>query len=321
MPVNDWIAAGKAGAAALSNAHGVIRDASPKYGKTYETAMIAKTSEEIAQLRAKERITTAKISEQIADRKQESAIKAMNKEIDRTTGGIRKAGYLAALGGVAGGVVGGIMENREEARQEKRDAEEDARELARIKKLAELLNNNSSSAVAEPKLLDVPEFVPGTPPAIVTDGGSGESSSVSTGGGDVARQEVYSYLTDHHKLSRNQALGIMANIDRESGFRIAPPGGDGGNSFGMLQWNNTYGRSDLMMQHVPDWKTNWKGQLDHALSQNQLPEYSDYITQFRNTEFNSPQAAADAFMNNWEKPADRIGGSRKHAGFLSTYNF
>ena len=106
----------------------------------------------------------------------------------------------------------------------------------------------------------------------------------------------------------------------ESPFRIAPAGGDG-NSFGILQWNNAYGRSDLMMQHVPDWQNNWKGQLDHALSQNQLPEYNNYITTFRNTTFNSPQAAADDFMNGWEKPADRVGGSRKHAGFLSTYNF
>ena len=54
------------------------------------------------------------------------------------------------------------------------------------------------------------------------------------------RSDVYNYLTQHHKLSKNKALGLMANIDRESSFRINPQGGDGGNSFGMFQWNNTW---------------------------------------------------------------------------------
>ena len=325
MPVNDWIAAGRAGAQALSNVHGAIRDASPDYGKTYETDMIAKTSEEIAELRAKERITTAKISEQIADRKNKNAIKAIDKEVDRKTGGIRKAGYLAAIGGVASGVIGGIMNNQEEARQKERDAKRAAADAAQLQKLTDLFTAIQSNSTPTPPPTPVPvppmPTLAPIPTSSATGGDSGESSSVSTGGGDVSRQEVYSYLTDHHQLSRNQALGIMANIDRESSFRIAPPGGDGGNSFGILQWNNAYGRSDLMMKHVPDWQNNWKGQLDHALSQNQLPEYNNYITTFKNTTFNSPQAAADSFMNGWERPADRVGGSRKHAGFLSTYNF
>jgi hypothetical protein len=139
--------------------------------------------------------------------------------------------------------------------------------------------------------------------------------------GSVDRGTVFNYLTGEKKLSRNQALGLMANIDRESSFRIAPPGGDGGNSFGMLQWNNTYGRSDLMKQNVPDYQTNWKGQLDHALSQNQLPEYNKATSDFLNTDWATPQAAGDAWMRNWEIPADPVAGSKKHAGFLSGYSF
>lgn len=139
--------------------------------------------------------------------------------------------------------------------------------------------------------------------------------------GSVSRKEVFSYLTKDHGLSKNKALGIMANIDRESSFRIAPPGGDNGNSFGMLQWNNNYGRADRMKQHVPDWQTNWKGQLDHALSQNQLPEYNQVTNQFLNTTFKTPQAAADFYMSKWEIPADKVGASKKNSGFLAGYNF
>ena len=42
----------------------------------------------------------------------------------------------------------------------------------------------------------------------------------------------YNYLTQNLQgLSKNKALGLMANIDRESSFRINPQGGDNGNSF------------------------------------------------------------------------------------------
>lgn len=135
------------------------------------------------------------------------------------------------------------------------------------------------------------------------------------------RGEVYNYLTQNKGLSKNKALGLMANIDRESSFRIAPPGGDNGNSFGMLQWNNKYGRSDLMKKNVSNWQSNWKGQLDHALSGNQLPEYNAVTQNFLNQTFDSPQAAADYWMTHWERPADTKSGSAKHTTFLSGYNF
>jgi len=135
------------------------------------------------------------------------------------------------------------------------------------------------------------------------------------------RGKVYNYLTQDKGLSKNKALGLMANIDRESSFRVAPPGGDNGNSFGMFQWNNSAGRSDLMKQNVPDWETNWKGQLDHALSNNQLPEYNSVTQNFLNQTFDSPQAAADYWMTHWERPADPTSGSSKHSTFLGGYNF
>ena len=339
MPVNDWIAAARAGARGLIDAHGVIRDSSPKYGETYRTNMNARASEQIAQLKAREKVLSAGIQANIIEKKSEQRADAIDKDADRKANSFRKAGYVGALGGAASGLLAGFMDKQDQKRQDERDAKRTAADEAQIQKLKDLIASTqaNSTPTAPPKLIPIPppptplSSAPATPtpatPAPVTsapaavEGGSDGSSPVSTGSGSVSRQAVYSYLTGHHKLSRNQALGIMANIDRESSFRIAPPGGDGGNSFGMLQWNNTYGRSDLMMKHVPDWRTNWRGQLDFALSQNQLPEYSDYITKFRNTTFNSPQAAADDFMNNWERPSDRIGGSRKHAGFLSTYNF
>lgn len=144
---------------------------------------------------------------------------------------------------------------------------------------------------------------------------------ISSTGGDMNRQEVYDYLTKNKSLSKNKALGIMANIERESSFRANPAGGDRGMSFGSLQWNNTYGRADIMKKNVPDFATNWKGQLDHALSQNQLPEYNAVAKEYLNTKFDSPQAASEYFLRNWEKPQDTEGGIKKNNQFIAGYDF
>ena len=135
------------------------------------------------------------------------------------------------------------------------------------------------------------------------------------------RGDVYNYLTQHHKLSNNKALGLMANIDRESSFQINPQGGDGGNSFGMFQWNNTYGRSQRMKENVGDWQTNWKGQIDYALGGSQLPEYNTVTSDFKSTKFQTPQEAADYWMQHWERPAHQERDSKRHTEILGGYNF
>ncbi|MAA76849.1 MAG: hypothetical protein CML73_02295 [Rhodobiaceae bacterium] len=134
------------------------------------------------------------------------------------------------------------------------------------------------------------------------------------------RGEVYDYLTGYHQLNQNQALGIIANIDRESSFRINPPGGDGGNSFGLLQWNNALGRSQRMKLNVPDWKTNWKGQLDHALSQNQESIYNEFVERYKTTDYPTPEAASEAFLREWERPEKTELDIKKNNQFLQGYS-
>ena len=242
----------------------------------------------------------------------------------------RMAGAVAGLGAIAGGYV--MMEGnkkdkaeRDELRtyREQLDAKADARDAERDERDSELLDflkgkGNGGGGSFDPKL--------STPAS----SGAGSTAAASVNPTTVSvkpttakgfRGEVYNYLTGSKGLSKNKALGLMANIDRESSFRVNPQGGDGGNSFGMFQWNNTYGRSDIMKKNVSDWQTNWQGQIDHALSGNQLPEYNKVTTDFKNTTFESPQQAADYWMKNWERPAHQERDSKKHTEFLSGYNF
>jgi hypothetical protein len=203
-----------------------------------------------------------------------------------------------------------LMKKSFEAQMELMNKRSEAETL----KLAKLRKEFNQSGTQPTNTSDTPQTISSNSTALPV-------QAIAPSGGNVDRQEVYTYLTKTHGLSKNKALGVMANIDRESTFRSNPAGGDGGNSFGMLQWNNTYGRSDLMKKNVPDFATNWKGQLDHALSQNQLPEYNQFISKFKNTTYNSPQAASEAFLRNWERPADVAGGIAKNNQFIAGYNY
>ena len=149
-------------------------------------------------------------------------------------------------------------------------------------------------------------------------GGGGYESGVAGGiyGGYQPRGEmekkIYDYLTKEKKLNDIQALGLMANIERESGFR---PGikEEGGTGHGLFQWS--HGRVAPFMRAVPDWQTNWKAQIDYALSE---PESLSMVKpgEYASKTFASAQEAADWWMTEWERPADRISGSRKHSGYL-----
>lgn len=155
--------------------------------------------------------------------------------------------------------------------------------------------------------------------------GAGSSSDGGVGGGGYSgglyggykprgsmEKQIYEYLTKEKKLNDIQALGLMANIDRESSFR--PNAREkGGTGHGLFQWS--HGRVAPFMRAVPDWETNWKAQIDYALNE---PETLSLVKPgaYASKTFASAQEAADWWMEKWERPRDKISGSRKHSGYL-----
>ena len=125
----------------------------------------------------------------------------------------------------------------------------------------------------------------------------------------VSQKEIYSYLIQKG-LTRNHALGILANIKAESNFNAAAKGDKNVNgefmSFGLFQHYDT--RRDALLEHMKNsfyqdknWETNWKAQIDFAL---QEKAGQDYVK----TTFDTPQEASKSFTINFEKP-----GSTKKA--------
>jgi len=116
-------------------------------------------------------------------------------------------------------------------------------------------------------------------------------------------QEVFNYLTAKKGVSEFHAKGMIANIKNESAFR---PGaiGDQGTSGGFFQHHNE--RFSALKRFAPDWKTNWKGQVDYALTE---PDTQRYLKK----KFRTPRQASMWFTEKWERPADAKNKARQRA--------
>ena len=125
-------------------------------------------------------------------------------------------------------------------------------------------------------------------------------------------QQAYNYMRALG-VSDIHAKGILANIQGESGFQTDIMG-DNGMSGGLFQMYND--RYRKMEAAVPDWKTNWRGQIQHALQDDTAPEYLQM-------DFNSPEEAADWFLENYERPAmeHRPGRRELNRSFIPQLGF
>ena len=65
--------------------------------------------------------------------------------------------------------------------------------------------------------------------------------------------------------------------------------------------------TDMTRAAGPDWQKNWKGQIDFALTENEMKKYLQ-------TPVSSGREAAASFVYHFEKPLDQAGEAAKRAG-------
>jgi hypothetical protein len=156
-----------------------------------------------------------------------------------------------------------------------------------------------------------------------SDAASGDSSSTTPSGddagadlsnyksvpGSVNPNDVKSYLLSKG-LDNNQAAGILTNIKHESGFR---PGvmGDGNTSGGLFQ-HHAARFSAMVKAAGSNWQTNWKGQVDFALSEPAGRQYAGM-------KFSSPAQAAEWWTINFEVPANKYAQASTRAASASRF--
>ena len=127
----------------------------------------------------------------------------------------------------------------------------------------------------------------------------------------VSQKEIYNYLISKG-LSRNHALGMLANIKAESNFDsgayVADDAGTGKPSGGLFQHHKE--RFNAMVEFAgEDWKNNWKGQIDYALTESDTVNYI-------NKSFDNPQDASKWFTINWERPKNAKQKAKERLSFF-----
>lgn len=133
----------------------------------------------------------------------------------------------------------------------------------------------------------------------------------------VTPDEIYKYLTIDKGLSHEHAMGMLPNIVEESEFiynriqndaKYDPDHSKGRQGVGLFQYTEPTRRKNFV-EAVPDWQTNWKGQIDFALSE---PETKKYFNQ----SFDTLEDASRYFTTDWERPKNRFKQAEKRLEYV-----
>ena len=154
-------------------------------------------------------------------------------------------------------------------------------------------------------------------------GNRGNPSSSGFAGLPADYQKFYDHLVSKG-ASPNHAMGMVLNLARESS---ADPGAmanwngtgldsNGLPSGGLFQWNGP--RFEKMKEFVgSDWRTDWKGQLDFALVEDD--PLSGGYKKYASLNFNTPMEAAEWWLREWERGLDVASDMNKMRDILGRW--
>ncbi len=196
----------------------------------------------------------------------------------------------------------------------------------RSKKASKTDKNNDSVFSVDPKPLErkpAQSGIPSRPGRIVPQDsisiGPNAKGQYPTPSGklsvdrQISPSQVSAYLKNQG-LSKNHILGILVNIQAESGFNAAaqnPNDGPEGASWGLFQHNGIR-RLALYKKLGNEWWRDWEGQLEFALDENEGRQYTSM-------NFSSPEAAARWFTVNFERPQHKEQRASERASNLKSF--
>ena len=116
-------------------------------------------------------------------------------------------------------------------------------------------------------------------------------------------------------LSSHQIAGILGNAKAESGFNFGNSSGDGGNAWGLFQWNDR--RRNMVNFVGQDWRNDLSGQLDFAWHELQTSESKAYRALLKATDV---VQATEAFLG-FERPSGYPSGVRNSHNYSGRVKF
>ena len=307
----SYAGAGKATADSAAKMFAVQRKTGPDYGELSKTVMVTASQEKISAMKASTAVTNAATKAYSDVVKTGNAVEVFNKK-NEIKANQRKAGGIAAIGKMAG--AGFLAASDPTKGRERPKADFKSVNSTYKEQRDKLLESHRRESDAH-GTFSFPDYKPATGGGSGKVAGGGSETSPTSGTPTSGiRSQAFNYLTKDKGLSRNKALGIIANVDRESGWDPKIRSGDDGGPGGLFQWKGS--RQTPTVRKLVE-SGDWKGQLDHALNEPGEP----YSQTYQQTTFDSPLAAADGWMTHFERPADTKSGSKKHTDLLSGYNF
>ena len=304
---------GKALANDQLDLHEINMANSPDYGKIAQESIKGRSRERKAVTDAEARIHRIGL-----DASAYKEVKGIQADADKRVEEIKKpARRMAGVVGAAGTLAGAWMlkKGNDEMKElnEKRDA---ATAEFRRETIAAIDRSKPGprEPLPKPPVYEVPDLkpIPGSGGGVESlSSDSSPTGSTASGAIRVQPLEMYNYATKVKGLSPAHAKALVASGIGESSLLTFNPG-DNGMSDGIWQWHKE--RLTKMKQNVPDWRTNWKGQLDYALTEDYGPEWTQ-------TQWADAYAANDAWVRKWERTAHPDSDVQKRAGYIKGFQF
>jgi len=131
--------------------------------------------------------------------------------------------------------------------------------------------------------------------------------------GSVPWRDIARHCKQKWNMSISQIAGMMANIAHESSFRsdVETIDSNGLPSGGLFQHNGPR-FAQLKQKLGKNWKNNWQGQIDFALTE---PDGANYIAK----KYPNADAASRAWTMNFERPAKARVQAAKRAPTATKY--
>lgn len=135
------------------------------------------------------------------------------------------------------------------------------------------------------------------------------SKSRAKDAGNVDPNEVLQYLLSKN-VPTNHALGMLSNMYYESLFDPTAMG-DKGSSAGLFQHHAS--RKDGLLKATNGDLSNWKAQIDYALSESSSKKYLS-------KSFKTPEEASHWFTYNWEVPSNKAEKAVQRQAWIKSFN-
>lgn len=157
--------------------------------------------------------------------------------------------------------------------------------------------------------------MPTAPKPTATGGAAASTTSLDATSGRVQARDIYDYLVNEKGVPPSKAVGVVASIEQESGFKVntVHDGGTGYGLFGHRDPEGKSGRRSALFKHAGTQTPSAKQQLDYLVTESEWKKYSAVDNG------GDHRADAASFTKIVERPANKELRAQERADLADNY--